>query len=117
VRTILVADDDAAMRALARTVLEREGHRVLEAASAVEIFRFLEVERPDVILLDVHLGTEDGLAIGAGLRAEARYRDVLMIFMTGTLDQPELIRESKRFKARILAKPFDLDELTAAVGA
>jgi DNA-binding response OmpR family regulator len=117
VRTILVADDDPSIRTLVRTVLEGEGHRVLEAASAVEIFKCLDVERPDVILLDVHLGAEDGLAIGAGLRLEKRTGDIKIIFMTGTLDQPELIRQSELFKARILAKPFDLEELAAAVAA
>jgi DNA-binding response OmpR family regulator len=117
VRTVLVVDDEPSLRALVRTILEREGHRVLEAASAAELFECLDLERPDVILLDVHLGPEDGLAIGAGLRAEKRHRDVEIIFMSGTLDAPELLRQSKLFKARILRKPFDLEELTTAVAA
>lgn len=112
---MLVADDDSSIRDLIRTVLEGAGHNVLEAGSAVEVFELLDVQLPDVVLLDVHLGSDDGLAIGVGLRRERRYRDVAMIFMTGTLDQPELVRQSRRFKVKILPKPFDPAELIAVI--
>lgn len=98
-----------------RTALEQEGYRVLEAGSAVEVFQTLDVERPDVILLDIHLGTDDGIAIGVGLRRERLYDRIQIMFMTGTLDQPELTRMSRLLKARILAKPIDLAALAEAI--
>jgi CheY-like chemotaxis protein len=113
--TVLVADDDAGLRILIRSVLEGAGHRVLEAASAVQVFEVLEVERPDVMLLDVHLGPDDGLAIGAGLRREPRHRETRLVFMTGTLDSAELIEQSRLFKVPILPKPFEADDLIAAI--
>ena len=116
-RTVLVADDDSNIRALIRTILEGAGHNVLEAGSAVEVFELLDLQVPDVILLDVHLGTDDGLAIGVGLRRERRFRDVTMIFMTGTLDMPELLRQSRLFNVEILPKPFEPNELIAVIEA
>jgi DNA-binding response OmpR family regulator len=115
--TVLVADDDRGVRAMIRGLLEGDGHRVLEAGSAVELFALLDVELPDVMLLDVHLGADDGLAIGAGLRRELRYKETKLVFVTGTLDNEELVRQSRLFKVPILPKPFATAELLAAIAA
>jgi CheY-like chemotaxis protein len=114
-RTILVADDEATIRMLIRTVLERRGHRILEASSATEIFQILDTERPDVLLLDIHLGADDGLAIGAGLRQERQYASLKIVFMSGTAGQREATRLSELWNVPILGKPFDLDALLDAV--
>jgi DNA-binding response OmpR family regulator len=115
-RTVLVADDEPAIRELIRAVLERHGHRVLEASSAAEIFQTLDTERPDVLLLDVHLGTDDGLAIGTGLRQEWQHAALKIIFMSGTAGRREIVRLSELWNVPILMKPFDLDALVEAVG-
>jgi two-component system, OmpR family, response regulator len=115
-RTILVADDEPAIRELVRTVLERHGHRVLEADSAAEIFQALDAERPDVLLLDIHLGTDDGLAIGTGLRQERQYAALKIVFMSGTAERREMIRLSELWNVPILMKPFELEALVDAVG-
>jgi CheY-like chemotaxis protein len=115
-RTVLVADDEPAIRTLIRTVLERSGHRVLEASSAAEIFQALDTERPDVLLLDVHLGTDDGLAIGTGLAQERQYAALKIVFMSGTAERREIIRLSELWGVSILLKPFELDALLDAVG-
>lgn len=115
-RTVLVADDEPTIRMLVRTVLERRGHRVLEASSAAEIFQALDAERPDVLLLDVHLGGDDGLAIGTGLRQERQYGSLKIVFMSGTAERREIIRLSELWNVPILLKPFELETLLDAVG-
>ena len=57
-KKVLVVDDESALRLLCRVNLELEGHRVLEAATLAEARELLAAELPDVMLLDVHLGTE-----------------------------------------------------------
>jgi DNA-binding response OmpR family regulator len=116
VRRILVADDDASIRMLLRDFLERRGHEVLEAGSATDIFEALETQRPDVLLLDVHLGPEDGLAIGAGLRQERQYSPLKIVFMSGTPDEREVRHLSRQWNVPILVKPFDFDALLDAIG-
>lgn len=88
---------------------------MLEASSAAEIFQALDTERPDVLLLDVHLGTDDGLAIGTGLRQERQYGSLRIVFMSGTAGRREMIRLSELWNVPILMKPFDLDALVDAV--
>lgn len=114
-RTVLVADDSLGIRNLLRTALERDDHRVLEATSAAEVFETLEHEQPDVILLDVHLGPDDGLAVGSEVRGDPRYSAIKIVFMTGTLTKPALIELRKELDVEVLAKPLDLDTLAHAV--
>lgn len=114
--TILVADDDRALRTFLRDSLERSGFTVLEAGSAAEIFQILETERPDVLLLDIHLGPDDGLAIGAGLRQEAEYSSLKIVFMSGSPNAEEAVRLSRLWSVSILVKPFKFDVLLDAVG-
>src|SRR5258708_33623108 len=65
----LVVDDDAALRMLCRVNLELEGFAVREAATVAEAAAALAAERPDVALLDVHLGGEQPHDLLAQIRA------------------------------------------------
>jgi CheY-like chemotaxis protein len=112
---ILVADDDPSVRMLLRVFLERCGYQVVEAGSALEIFEVLETQRPDVLLVDINLGTEDGRAIGAGLRQEKQYSSLRVILMSGGVDAGEVRRLSRLWNLPILIKPFDFDALLTAI--
>jgi len=71
VRTVLVVDDHAGFRELARALLEDGGYAVVaeadDGASALQAARAL---RPDGVLLDVHLPDMDGFAVAAALARE-----------------------------------------------
>jgi DNA-binding NtrC family response regulator len=114
-RSVLVADDDSGVRKMLRAALERDGYLVFEARSAVDVFRTLDEQHLDVVLLDINLGMDDGLALGIGLRKERRFSSLKLVFMTGTFDQPGLLELSSLWKVPILAKPFDLAALAEAV--
>jgi CheY-like chemotaxis protein len=68
--TVLIVDDHARFRALARVLLEAAGHRVIaeagDAASALEAAR---AHRPEAVLLDVNLPDGDGFTVAAALVA------------------------------------------------
>jgi DNA-binding NtrC family response regulator len=107
---VLVADDDAALRLLCRVNLELDGYRVFEARNEAELDEILGSEAVGVILLDVHLGADDGLAIAARLRDERPGLPVALF--TGSVDR----RDSWRDVADgFLSKPFRLEELGETV--
>jgi DNA-binding response OmpR family regulator len=110
VKSVLVVDDEQSLRLLCRINLELEGHRVREAATLAEARDQLERQTPDVILLDVHVGGEDGLELIDEIRALDL--PVRIVVLSGTSEVgPEL-------RARVdsvLGKPFDLHRLSAAV--
>lgn len=67
---ILVVDDNDAGQLLVRTVLELEGFRVDSANSSEEVLERLNVRKPDLILMDVQLPGQDGLALTRQLKAD-----------------------------------------------
>jgi DNA-binding response OmpR family regulator len=94
----LVVDDDAALRLLCRVNLELEGFAVREAATVAEAEAALAAERPDVVLLDVHLGGEQTHDLLARIRADG----IPVALVTGSVDMNDY-RDSAD---AILAKPF-----------
>lgn len=83
--SVLVVDDDFGLRTLSRVVLELEGFRVREAASLAEADAALEEERPDVVLLDVHLGALESTGLFHRLRDDG----IPVAAVTGTADPSE----------------------------
>jgi two-component system OmpR family response regulator len=107
---VLVADDDSAIRLLCRVNLELEGYRVLEAASAADVDRVLADEDVAVILLDVRLGADDGLALARALRSA--HPGIPIALFTGSVDRADSWSE---VADGYLTKPFTLDDLGATV--
>ncbi len=82
-RTILVVDDDADARRIARTWLEGAGRRVLEAADGRECVHMAREEHPDAILLDLILPDVDGWEAARALRAEPVTAGIPILGLTG----------------------------------
>ena len=110
-KRVLVVEDEEALRLLCRVNLELVGHTVTEAGSLAEARDALEAEVPDVVLLDLHLGHEDGLELLDEIEA-LDLASRVVLFSGSSEVGPEL-------RARVggvLGKPFALESLNAAVG-
>lgn len=110
VKTVLVVDDERSLRLLCRVNLELDGHVVHEAATLDEARALIDRESPDVILLDVHVGSEDGLDLLD--EVEALDLPVRVVLLSGT---SEISPELRSRVAGVLGKPFELGRLAAAV--
>jgi len=100
--TALVVDDDASLRMLCRVNLELEGFSVREASTLEEAGAAVDAERPDVVLLDVHLGREESTELLERLQAEG----IPVALVTGSADMRDLGAADA-----VLAKPFEPREL------
>jgi CheY-like chemotaxis protein len=96
--TALVVDDDAALRMLVRVNLELDGFSVREAATLSEADDALRAERPDVVLLDMHLRGEDTTSLLQQLRTEG----IPVALVTGSVDTSEF----RDVADAVLTKPF-----------
>lgn len=106
----MVVDDDASIRFLCRVNLELEGWTVRDAATLGDARRELTDGAVDVVLLDVHIGSESGSEFLDEVRRDHPGTPVAML--TGSVGATTL--ESLRPDG-IVAKPFTLEELTGTV--
>ena len=112
----IIADDDRVIRELCREVLEAETLRVLTAANGQEALALAEAWIPDVLVTDVAMPSLDGFGLIRALRR--LYPEVPVIVMTG--DEEYKGRPIEEVAAEhgvvaTFAKPFDVEELDAAV--
>jgi CheY-like chemotaxis protein len=107
---VVVADDDDAIRLLCRLNLELEGYRVEEAASSEELTQLTDAEDVALVILDIHLGADDGLEVARELRE--RRPGLPIAFLSGSVDFGERARALADASIR---KPFTLEDLIGTV--
>lgn len=113
---ILIVDDDHGIRELLATYLEKEGMRTSAAANGRQMRAALEAAVPDLIVLDLMLPGEDGLALCRELRA-GRHRGVPILMLTARGDEVDRIIGLEMGADDYLAKPFGVRELLARIKA
>ena len=118
---ILVVDDEADIRRVARLSLTRlGGMEVVEASSGPEALALARSAAPDAILLDVMLPGMDGPAILSALREDAQTSGIPVVFLTAKAMTSEVERLQSMGAAGVLTKPFDpvtlARELRAVLG-
>lgn len=111
--SVLIVDDDSAIRTVVAAALRREGHEVTTAASLADMRRALGVTLPDVLVTDVVLPDGNGLDEVAKLTAEHPALPVIVFSAQNTLATAVRATEVGAFD--YLPKPFDLDVLGQAV--
>ena len=110
---ILLAEDERTISRLIKQVLTNAGHEVIGVQSGAEAVDFLEASSFDLVLLDLNLADGDGMRVVAALENHIGPKPpVVLMTGEGTLDQDD---PRARRVARVLPKPFELDELEALV--
>jgi CheY-like chemotaxis protein len=113
---VLVVDDDAMIRDVIRSALEGAGHRVIEAAEGSEALQKLTEGSVELLIVDIMMPKKGGIETLMELRRSVP--GIKTIVVTGKVDT-----DSASFKnlihafgvQQVFPKPFDLEELTAAV--
>ncbi|MEO8272694.1 MAG: response regulator [Chloroflexota bacterium] len=93
-QTVLVVDDHEGFRLRTRRLLERHRYLVVEAVNGADAIRRAERERPDIVLLDVHLPDMDGFEVAARLRAARSGGAILLISTHAEADLADRLRDS-----------------------
>ena len=104
---IYVVDDDRSIRTTLRDVLEDEDFEVEDFATGRAMLKALQQARPDLVLLDVWLGKEDGLELLDRIKTVYPALPVVMISGHGTIEQA--VQATKKGAVDFLEKPLSLD--------
>ncbi|MEU3662781.1 response regulator transcription factor [Streptomyces sp. NPDC032940] len=114
-RTVLLAEDDRAIRHALERALTLEGYRVTAVADGVEALAQAHRGRPDVLVLDVMMPGLDGLQVCRALRAEGDGTPILML--TALVETADRIAGLDAGADDYVVKPFDVEEVFARLRA
>lgn len=103
---ILVVDDDTSNLTMANRILREEGFRTSCVKSGESAVKFLLTNRPDLILLDVHMPGMDGFETIAEIRKNTNTAKIPVIFLTADDDSETETRGLKAGAVDFIRKPF-----------
>lgn len=113
-KTILVVDDEKAIRHLLDVNLSKEGYNVIEAADGVEAVEMAIDKRPDLILLDVMIPKFDGLTVCKKIKS---IMNVPILMVTAKDSELDKILGLELGADDYVTKPFSIRELIARIKA
>ncbi|MGE0011263.1 MAG: response regulator [Azoarcus sp.] len=111
---VVIVDDEPGIRRFVRTALESAGCGVNEAGSAARARIELSTRKPDLLILDLGLPDEDGLAVLASVRA---WSGMPVLVLSARSDEHDKVAALDAGADDYLTKPFGIAELLARVRA
>ena len=115
--TVLVVEDEPAIRELITVHLKDAGYAVTGVPDAESAARYLKEALPDLLLLDWMLPGQSGLSLARALRADPRTREVPIIMVTAKTSEDDKIAGLEGFVDDYVTKPFSPRELKARIKA
>jgi DNA-binding response OmpR family regulator len=109
---VLLAEDDATMVSLLKTLLKMEGYDVVALDLDSDVAAAVLREKPHALFMDVHLGGQSGMKILHKIRKDRENADVRIIMTSGLNVKDECIRGGAD---AFLLKPFMPDDLINAL--
>jgi CheY-like chemotaxis protein len=114
-QTILIADDEAGVRALIEATLGNENCRVLQAENGFAAFEVARRELPDLIILDWRMPGYTGPEVAERLRADASTANIPIVLLTGISNEQDRRRALGAGALAYLVKPFSPLQLLQVV--
>ena len=111
---VLIADDDRDLVELLGYALKRDGHRVVSAFDGTTALQMLQIEKPDLVLLDVNMPKQNGHEVLKELRRRSK---VPVLMLTVNADEDSVVSALELGADDYMYKPFRPRELLARVHA
>ena len=113
--TILVCDNEEALRGLVRATLDTGAYRIVEARDGDEGLAVARSERPDLIVLDMMMPGRTGVDVLTELRADEAFAETRVVMLTARAQVADRNAASTAGADRFLTKPFSPLELMSMV--
>ena len=108
-RKVMIVDDDRTMNSLLQTLLELDGYKVVLASSGDIVLPTARAEKPDGILMDVHIGEANGLELLRQIRGDPELKSIPVVMSSG-LDVEDECQKAGR--TAFILKPYPPDPLS-----
>ena len=112
---VLIADDEASMRALVARAIAMDGHETVTAQDGAEALEILTRDNGafDLLLTDIQMPIMDGIALA--LSAARDFPDLTILLMTGFAHQRERASNLSAIAYDVITKPFSVADIRTAV--
>jgi two-component system cell cycle response regulator DivK len=110
-KRILIVEDKDTSRELLRTVLEKQGYEVAEAADGEQAIKQARADVPDLILLDLQMPLRNGYEVVSELRKDPRFVSVPIVAVTASAMQGDRDKALLAGFSGYLTKPLSLSTL------
>ena len=114
-KKILVVDDNADTLEILRSLLEKEGYKVLTAQEGEEGVELAQQNVPDLILMDINMPGLRGDMAALRIRGEPATRHIPIIILTGVADVQEKVLASQAGVTDYILKPYNPEQLLAQI--
>lgn len=112
---ILIIDDEPDNLRLLSTILESQGYKVRQALNADIALKTIELQPPNLILLDILMPEVDGYQLCRQLKLNPKTNEIPVIFLSALARGLDRKKGFKAGGADYLTKPFELEEVLARV--
>jgi len=112
---VLLIDDDQSNLDFMRQVMRIDGHELAWAADGEQGLALVKQFRPDVIICDVVMPHLGGYAVLETVRADPQFAGVPVLLFSAAMSEDAREIGLRRGATEVLAKPFDLEQLRAAI--
>lgn len=113
--TVLMADDNPEMRLLLTSILQQQGHLVIEAADGDDLMFWVDEERPDVILLDLQMPKMDGFKVLEALKSAEDTREIPVIVISASQTIGDMAMAQELGAHGYIPKPWSAQDLATRI--
>lgn len=107
-KSILVVDDDEAIRQMVGTLLSEEGFHVELAQNGEEAVKLVRQKPFDLVVLDILMPVMDGWEVASRMLTEERTRDIPIVFLTALSSYTDQLKGWRMGCFDYITKPFDI---------
>ncbi len=112
---ILIVDDEPDIVLLAKRLLEKEGYRTITAYDGEEALQKINVEFPDLVLLDIILPKKDGFEVCKEIKSNTKLRDIVVLIFTVKIFDIDRQKGFQMGADYYITKPFSGEELLSLI--
>ena len=113
--TVLIVDDTIANVLLLKVLIGNQKYRIVTAGNGMEALQPVEIESPDLILLDIMMPGMNGYEVAEKLKADPQTQEIPIIFLTALNSTNDIVKGFKTGASDYISKPFNKEELLIRV--
>ena len=113
--TLLLADDSVTIQRVIELTFANEDVRVIAVSDGAQAIRWIDLERPDIVLADVSMPQVDGYDVSSHVKHSASLRSIPVLLLTGAFEPVDEEKARASGCDGVLVKPFEPKQLVTRV--